>query len=142
MLHLFNFYLKDTNEICLMCPMYLFLLLCSITSIDSRDVILSAGIGGYNTKALQDIQSSFRSYAELGIITKSSILAYNINENGELGIYSTASHIIDAEQIQQMVGHDINIKAMPCVYCDETQGMCNNLKSILNKLYSHREAFI
>lgn len=118
------------------------LILLFISCAISNDIILSAGIGGYNTADLLNIQSSFRSYAKMGIISKSSILAYNIDENGDLGTYMTSSKTISAEKIQQMVGSDINIKAMPCIYCDETQGMCSNLKSRLNKLYSHKEQFI
>lgn len=117
------------------------ILLILFDIVVARDVYLSSGLGNYTDSELWSQYTSFKAYKDIGIITGSSILLYNLNEDGTLGKYNTSANI-SAEQYQFMLKNNLGLRAMPCLYCDATIGMCSNLSSRLNNLYQNMDEFI
>jgi hypothetical protein len=111
-------------------------------NVGAYDVILSAGIGGYNESELVRQYNSYSAYAEINVITGSSILAYYLDENGDLATYKTGDKNWSGEAFQQSIGKDLGLKTFPCLYCDETINLCSPLSPRLEKLYAHQDDFI
>ena len=118
------------------------LIILLISSVTARDIILSAGVGGWTYEEMWNEYTSYKMYTENKIITTSSILTYFIQENGTLGIYDTGYSKWTAENYQSKIKNDFKIKALPLLYCDETQGACSNLTLRLNNLYNNMSGFI
>jgi len=119
---------------------YLIFLLSSYF-VHSRPVILSSGLGNYTDQQLLQQYTSFKAYNDIGLITGTSMLIYNLNEDGSLGMYNTSSNMT-SEQFQSMLKINLGLKAYPCLYCDATIGMCSNLSSRLDNLYKNIDSFI
>lgn len=111
-------------------------------SVNGRDVMLSSGLGGWTHTQLWNQYTSFKAYNDMKIINTVSILAYNLQENGTLGTYSTNDTIWTSETYQQFLKQQLNIKAIPCIYCDATIGMCSGLSDRLENLYLNMTLFI
>ena len=47
-----------------------------------------------------------------------------------------------AEDFQRSLKEDLSLKALPCLYCDATIGICGNLSFRLEKLYNQESFFI
>lgn len=114
----------------------------NICVIATNEIILSSGIGNYNDNQLWQQYTAFKAYANIGVTTASSILSYNINEDGTLGSYIMNSTIWNPENYQQYIKQTTNLKSYPCIYCDETIGMCSNLSTRLLNLYANSNVFI
>lgn len=115
-----------------------FLLCC----VFGKEVVLSTGLGGWTQQQLWSQYTSYKAYADIGIITTSSVLAYYIAENGSLAVYTTRSSMWPAEIYQATLKNDLGLKALPCLYCDATIGNCADLASRLNNLYNNMTGFI
>lgn len=114
--------------------------LCILSN--SKNIILSAGVGQYTHDQLWKQYTAFKTYSNIGIITASSILAYNLDTNGSLASYDTNDTYWTAETYQQYIKQTLKLKSYPCVYCDSTIGMCSNLSSRLENLYLNVDKFI
>jgi hypothetical protein len=121
--------------------MKLLILLIAIPFVISRPVILSSGLGNYTDVQLQQQYRSFKAYKDIEIITGASMLIYNLNYDGTLGLYNTSSNTT-AEHYQRMLKTNLGLNAYPCLYCDSTIGMCSNLSSRLDNLYQNMDNFI
>jgi hypothetical protein len=129
-------------------PLCIFLLVVIALSAMSEtstevDVILSSGLKDWDASQLFDQYNRYSIYSQMEIITASSILVYNIDEDGNLDTYKTLDLNITAEKYQTMV-QQLGLKALPCLYCDATtdMGYCKNLSNRLDKMYSHQDEFI
>lgn len=123
----------------------LLLIIISLTIsliIDAKEISLSSGLGNYTDLQLQEQYQAFKFYKEMNIISASSMLVYNLNEDGTLGIYNTSSNITSSEKFQYQLKYNLGLKAYPCLYCDSTIGLCSNLSSRLNNLYNNIDTFI
>lgn len=120
----------------------LFALIFLLNNVNSKEIILSSGIGGWSYDELWSEYTAYKSYAEMNIITTSSILAYYIQENGTLGVYTTHYPEWNGEQYQSFIKENLKLKALPCLYCDATIGACSNLSYRLNNLYENMDEFI
>ncbi len=107
-----------------------------------KEVILSSGIGGWSSDQLLNQYYAYKTYSNMNIITTSSILAYYIEENGTLGVYNTGDVNMNGEQYQKKIRDELQLSALPCLYCDATIGSCTNLSSRLNNLYDNMDLFI
>lgn len=112
-----------------------------INNIQKR-VILPSGLNEWNHSQLIDQYYVYKAYKDLGIIDSSSILAYNLDINGNLATYSTNNSDWTAEEYQASLKNDLKLAAYPCLFCDATIGMCPNLGTRLENLYSHQAHFI
>lgn len=108
----------------------------------ANEVILSSGLGGWNRQQLWNQYTSYKAYSDMGILTGASILAYNLQENGMLGVYPINDTDLTAETYQQYLKTHLGLKAYPCVYCDASLGNCQNLSARLENLYLQQEAFL
>lgn len=118
---------------------YLLLLLVPISF--AKEVVLSSGLGNYTDQQLQQQYTAFKAYKDMNLITTASMLIYNLNEDGTLGIYNTSSNIT-SEMYQKMLKLNLGLAAVPCLYCDATIGMCSNFSNRFNNLYSKMNEFI
>lgn len=109
---------------------------------DSRNVMISSGLGGWTHDQLWGEYTSLKAYKDIGLINTVSILAYNLQENGTLGTYPTGDPIWGAETFQQFVKQKLSMRAIPCIYCDATIGMCSDLSDRLENLYLNMSGFI
>jgi hypothetical protein len=116
--------------------LFLILSLCH-----AKDVILSSGLGNYTDSQLLQQYTAYKAYKDIGLITTSSILLYNLNQDGTLGYYNTSSNIT-SKQYQRSLKSELGLKAMPCLYCDSTIGMCSNFSSRFANLYANMSTFI
>jgi hypothetical protein len=119
-----------------------FFLLINLCISGSRDIILSAGIVNLAPGQNWHQYDLYKLYGSMKIITHSSILVYYITENGNLDVYSSPNDQVTSEEFQFIVGQTIGLKSLPCLYCDETIGLCNNLSSRLENLYANKNVFI
>jgi len=117
-------------------------ILSYITISLSREVSLSAGIGGYNHSQLWSEFTAFKAYRDIGMITTASILAYYIAEDGSLAAYETGDSTWSTEQYQQDMTTKLKLNSAPCIYCDATIGNCQGLSQRLQNLYANEQAFI
>ena len=78
----------------------------------------------------------------MGVINGASILAYNLQENGMLGVYPLNDTDQTAETYQQYLKTQLQLKAYPCVYCDASIGNCDHLSDRLENLYANQDAFL
>jgi hypothetical protein len=108
----------------------------------AREVILSTGLGGWTHDQLWRQYTTYKAYSDMHIVTGSSVLAYFLSENGTLGVYSTSDPQWSAEEFQQSLKRDLNLKALPCLYCDATIGSCSNLNDRLEAMYKYQDKFI
>lgn len=115
--------------------------LLKFIGVNSHEVILSAGIIGDPIEKIQVQFNKYKSYKNSGLITASSVLAYNINENGNLGTYNTRSLNMSAEDFQMSL-QKLNLKSYPCIFCDATIGRCKNFGDRIEKVYLNEEKFI
>lgn len=106
----------------------------------ARDIILSAGLGNFSQQRLSSQYETYKLYAEMELITTASILVYNINIDGSLGIYNQ-NDLITSEKFQYMI-KDLGLKALPCLFCDSTIGACGDLSLRLENLFKHEQEFI
>lgn len=121
---------------------YLTILLMLVTSIFARpDVILSSGLENWDATQLQKQYNNFATYKDLGIITASSILVYNLDIDGNLDTYNTTDPNMTAEEYQVSVGK-LGLGKKPTIYCDSTINKCSNLSKRLDRLYTHSQDFI
>jgi len=108
----------------------------------ANEVVLSAGIGGYNSTQLWSQYTAFKTYSTIGIISTASILSYYLAVDGSLAVYQTADPSMSAEQYQSIMTSELGLKSIPCIYCDATLGNCQNLSQRLENLYQNQQAFI
>jgi len=120
----------------------LLLILIWIYSSYGKEVILSSGLGNWNHDQLLYQYNAYGAYANMKIITAASLLIYNLDDDGNLGVYETNDINWTAEKYQLDVSTNFKLKSVPCLYCDATQGMCINLSEKLEKLYKHQDEFI
>ncbi len=109
------------------------------TSI-AKEIILVSGVANLTRQELDAQYITYKTYAELGLITTASILTYGLGDNGLLDIYPTGNPDYSAENFQLSLKCGLSLKAIPCLYCDAT--ICTNLSSRLEKLYSQESFFI
>jgi hypothetical protein len=122
--------------------MLVFFLLLSCV-IATNNVILSSGLQGWNRSQLLQQYNIYSMYSDMRIITASSILVYNLDENGNLDTYKTNDTSINAEEYQLMIKQQIGLLSLPCLFCDSTSGKyCNNLNDRLERLYKNQTYFI
>src|SRR5579872_1040201 len=107
----------------------------------TREIILSSGVTNWTTKQLTLQYNKYSAYANMGIVTASSILVYNLDNDGHLGTYATADQNMSAIEYQISL-KKLGLKIYPCLFCDTSIGVCNNLTKTMNKLYSHQQHFI
>ncbi|VBB17586.1 hypothetical protein YASMINEVIRUS_49 [Yasminevirus sp. GU-2018] len=129
-----------------------FVLALVLTGDASKNVILSSGLGGWDASKLQHQYNAFSAYANMGIVSATSILAYNLDVNGYLDTYNTSDPNMTAEQYQYLLGSlqvnplgnqmPKNVSTLPCLYCDATIGNCQNLGERLRRLFLHQQQFI
>lgn len=117
----------------------LFFNLLSVST--TKDVILSAGIGGYDENKLNDLYQNYKFYSEQKVITFASILTYYIDENGYMQSHNTSTKN-DAQSFQHFIKSNLGLKALPCIFCDETIGACCNLEDRMNRVYERQDQFI
>lgn len=123
--------------------MYLILSLSFLLIVaNAKEVILSSGLGGWNKQQLWNQYTSYKAYSDMGVINGASILAYNLQENGMLGVYPLNDTSFTAESFQQTLKTQLKLNAYPCLYCDASIGNCQNLASRLENLYLNQDAFI
>jgi hypothetical protein len=104
--------------------------------------MISSGLGGWTHDQLWSQYTSFKAYKDMSLINTISILSYNLQENGTIGVYQTNDSYWNAETYQQFLKQKLGIKAIPCIYCDATIGMCPDLSSRLENLYLNSSGFI
>jgi hypothetical protein len=104
--------------------------------------MISSGLGGWTHDQLWSQYTSFKAYKNMNLINTISILSYNLQENGTIGVYQTNDSYWNAESYQQFLKQKLGIKATPCIYCDATIGMCPDLSSRLENLYLNSSGFI
>jgi len=121
--------------------MYRLLLILFLSFCNAKEVILSSGLGNYTDAQLLQQYTAFKAYKDIGLITTSSILLYNLNEDGSLGFYNTLSNMT-SKHYQTILKSELGLKAMPCLYCDSTIGMCSNFSDRFSNLYSNMTQFI
>ncbi len=117
----------------------LFLLLKTLVA---NNVILSSGLQDWNRSQLLEQYNMYSMYSDMGIITSSSILVYNLDEKGNLDTYKTNDTSVTAEEYQLMIKQEIGLLALPCLFCDATTGYCTNLNDRLEKLYKNQTYFV
>lgn len=125
-----------------MCKITIICLILLFDLISSKDVILSAGVGRWSRLPLHNQYTAYKTYSEIGLITTASILAYQLMDDGSLGVYETDDPHISGEYFQYLIKKELKLDALPCLFCDATIGACSNLSQKLEKLYSHEEQFI
>ena len=108
----------------------------------AKEIILSAGVDNLSRQELDVQYTTYKAYAELGLITTASILTYGLGDDGLLEIYPTSNPDYSAEDYQRSLKGDLSLKALPCLYCNATMGICGNLSSRLEKLYTKESFFI
>src|SRR5579872_4178719 len=108
----------------------------------ANEIILSAGVGNYSRLSLEDQYSAYRTYSEIGIVTGSSILAYELSLDGMLEEWETFDPNVSAEQFQQIIKEHFHLKAYPCLFCDETIGACYNLSYRIDNMIRNQTRFI
>jgi len=106
-------------------------------------IILSSGLTNWTDQQLSYQYNLYKSYNQMGIISGSSILVYEIDENGGVGIYKTASSM-GAEEYQYMLKKQLGLKSYPCFFCDTTIQMCGGEEFInrFEKLSKNMSGFI
>uniref|UniRef100_A0A6C0E0J9 GH18 domain-containing protein n=1 Tax=viral metagenome TaxID=1070528 RepID=A0A6C0E0J9_9ZZZZ len=119
--------------------MFLLLLL----NIVSANVILSSGLTNWTNQQLTFQYNLYKTYKSMNIITGSSILVYEINENGEMDTYKTNNNV-SAEEYQYRLKKELGLKSYPCFFCDTTIQMCGGqgFSERFEKLYKNMSGFI
>ena len=119
--------------------MFLLLLL----NIVSANIILSSGLTNWTNQQLTFQYNLYKTYKSMNIITGSSILVYEINENGEMDTYKTNNNVL-AEEYQYRLKKELGLKSYPCFFCDTTIQMCGGQGFIerFEKLYKNMSSFI
>jgi len=119
--------------------MFLLLLL----NIVSANVILSSGLTNWTNQQLTFQYNLYKTYKSMNIITGSSILVYEINENGEMDTYKTNNNV-SAEEYQYRLKKEVGLKSYPCFFCDTTIQMCGGqgFSERFEKLYKNMSGFI
>lgn len=119
--------------------MFLLLLL----NIVSANVILSSGLINWTNQQLTFQYNLYKTYKSMNIITGSSILVYEINENGEMDTYKTNNNL-SAEEYQYRLKKELGLKSYPCFFCDTTIQMCGGqgFSERFEKLYKNMSGFI
>ena len=119
----------------------LFLILNVVLTMGSREVILSAGVGNYSRLSLQDQYRAYQTYTEIGLITGSSVLAYQLSTDGMLEEWPTYDPKISTEQFQYLIKTQFKLGAYPCIFCDATIGACSNLGPRINNMIANSNKF-
>lgn len=122
--------------------LFLLLLVRVIIAHTRNEVILSAGVGNYSRLSLHDQYMTYQTYADIGLISASSILAYQISVDGMLEEWPTYDSAISAEGLQYSIKTKFDLKAYPCIFCDATIGACSNLGMRTDRMLSNQHAFI
>jgi hypothetical protein len=117
-------------------------LCCLFFTFEAKEVVLSSGLQDWDREQLLTQYDLYQAYHDMGVITASSILVYNINQQGELDVYRTNDSVISAEGYQQSLKQDVGLRAFPCIYCDATVGFCAGLAKRLERTFANRAAFI
>lgn len=119
-----------------MCKLNIIFIFYIISYVCAKEIILSTGIDDWTDDQLHDQYNKFKYYKSLNLLTHASILTYNLQENGTIGVY-TSENLYSAEDYQQKIKQELILYAIPCLYCDATIGNCANLNSRLENLYKN-----
>lgn len=105
-------------------------------------IVLSGGVGGYTADQLQELGTSWAAYASAGMLDAVSVLAYNLNGDGSLGVYATNDTACPDGEAAQRALTPAGVRAIPTLYCDATLGNCAGLSARLDALLAHADAFV
>ena len=114
-----------------------------LLNIVSASIILSSGLNNWTSQQLSYQYNLYKSYKYMNIIDASSILVYQIDENGEVDTYKTNSNV-SAEEYQYKLKKELGLKSYPCFFCDTTIQMCGGEEFVIRfeKLYKNLPKFI
>lgn len=79
----------------------------------AKEIILSAGVDNLSRQELDVQYTTYKAYAELGLITTASILTYGLGDDGLLEIYPTSNPDYSAEDYQRSLKGDLSLKLSP-----------------------------
>ena len=105
-----------------------------LATLTGGEVILSAGIGGYNNSQLFDQLRRFETYSQLGAISGTSLLLYGIGSGGVLTETRTAPGAMTANEFGLIVKEKTGLPLYATIYCDESWGACSPLGEHLRDL--------
>jgi len=121
----------------------MFIKLLFLLKIVNSNIILSSGLTNWSNSQLSYQYNLYKLYKDTGIITGSSILVYEIDEEGQVNTYKTLTNIT-AENYQYMLKKNLGLKSYPCFFCDTSIQMCGGQDFInrFEKLYKNVSGFI
>ena len=117
-------------------------LLISIIGVHTREIIMAAGVGNYSSEQLQQQYQTYKSYSNIGLITGSSILVYQLTTDGMLAEWETTDPGLTASLYQVKIKKELGLKAYPAIFCDATVGACTNLSDRLAMMIKNKDNFI
>ena len=122
----------------------MFLTTILLLNIVSANIILSSGLTNWSNTQLSYQYNLYKSYKDMGLITGSSILVYEIDDEGQVNTYKTLNNTVSSEDYQYILKKELGLKSYPCFFCDTTIQMCGGQDFInrIEKLYKNMSGFI
>lgn len=116
--------------------------LFALVATKSVDVTLTLELASLSSGDLLQEYKNVGLYAQMNLITATSVLAYTIATTGELNVRPTANASFDVEAFQWKLQSHFGLRSFPCLFCDSLGGNCSNITTRLTNMYAKESDFL